>query len=176
MAYSTPATQTTGDVIGATAWNLLVNDVKWDNEIDSTGAPSCWASRSTTVNISNNTLTAVTWNSHAWDNAGVHSTSVNPTRFTAPVDGIYWLQSWVHWDMNATGIRVNEFLINGSGNINASDGRPALTGWSVGHGATGIVSLTAGQYVELFAYQNSGGALGIAVNSFVYFQWLRKHP
>jgi hypothetical protein len=175
VAYSTPATQTTGDVIGATAWNVLVANSKWGNEIDSTGGPTCWVSRSSTVAIPNAAITSVTWNSHAWDNAGIHSTSVNPNRFTAPIDGVYLAHLWINWDANGTGIRVGEFLIDGV-DLNASDVRTAVPGFTTGQGCTGIVSLSAGHYIEAVAYQSSGGSLSIGVNSFVYFQWIRKHP
>jgi hypothetical protein len=177
MAYSSPASRSTGDVIGATQWNELVTDIKYLAELGSSGRPFCLAYRSTNQSISNSTLTSVTWNAETTDNAAAHSTSVNTSRLSAPVDG--WYKAWpqVVWAANSTGVRNVNVLFNGTGQQVGMDQRNATSSFETAGTAPWSGSMTAGQYIEIAGYQNSGGALNVlgsatSPRSWVLFEWV----
>lgn len=108
---------------------------------------------------------ALTFNSEDVDSAGGHSTSTNTSRYTAVYPGWYRASAGVSFAANATGLRALEIakngaLINGSGVI-----LPAISGVSHRMTSRTILSfLNVGDYLEAFAFQNSGGALNTAVS------------
>src|SRR5262245_61121632 len=97
MSYTTPSTRSAGYVVGATQWNELVMNDRWLAQSNTDGRPLCHAYRSTTVSVADATNTAISWNAERYDNASCHSVSVNTSRFTAPVDGLYRLTAWLRW-------------------------------------------------------------------------------
>jgi hypothetical protein len=84
-----------------------------------------------------------------------------PTRLTAPVTGRYQATGWVTFAANATGQRVAWVRRNGAVEV----GRvqvPALAGNPTQLAlATPAFTLSKGDYIELFARQDSGGDLAL---------------
>lgn len=127
------------------------------------------AYNSTLQSIPNTTYTALTLDSERWDTDGFHSTSSNTSRMTIPVglSGKYLVTASSQSASNGTGDRYITFFVNG---VNVG---PQT--WSVGSTSTtepqttGILDLVAGDYVEAYIWQNSGGALnyGDATNAYV---------
>lgn len=116
------------------------------------------------ISVANNTVAALTFNSERYDSGDLHSTSVNTGRLTAPITGLYAVGACVSFASNATGIREVELRVNGT-TVIAIDDRPANTG------AVTVISidtqyrLAATDYVEVLAFQNSGGALNVLVSA-----------
>jgi hypothetical protein len=113
------------------------------------------------VSIANNTDTLLTFDSENFDTDAFHSTVTNTGRITIPtgLGGKYLVNFSMRWDANVTGERRYRIYKNGSA-IVTSSGSPLnfeTTSKSV------IISLAAGDYIELYAFQSSGGAL-IAYN------------
>jgi len=77
--------------------------------------------------------------------------------------GYYMLTGKIRWAANATGIRGVGIRTNGSSYV-AQYVLPAFTFAQDMMCSSGMVYLTAGQYVELMAYQNSGGNLNMEGN------------
>lgn len=182
MAYATPATQTTGDVIGAAAWNTLVDDIIWLAESGADGAPFCWAFRSTDQLFVTSVGGAISFNDEVVDNAGCHSTAVNPSRFTAPVDGWYRFAVGVKWQGNVTGSRYINLTPNGTTLTTSGASTNAAGLLPVGMSAEAHVRLTAGEYIEASALQNSGGNLNVlghdastTTGSWACFEWIRTY-
>jgi hypothetical protein len=102
---------------------------------------------------------AVTFTSEDWDTDGFHSTSSNTSRFTVPAglggkylfNGHVYFASGVNQTLGATKVYVDGVIAENYVIDNfAGTGQSAQT--------FGIVlDLAAGQYVEVFARQNSGG-------------------
>ncbi len=92
------------------------------------------------------------------DGVGGHSVDTNPSRWTARYAGWYALNGGVGWSPNATGRRgcwwaKNGAQVNGSYSIG-----PATASASTVVTARDILLyLAVGDYVELIAYQDSGG-------------------
>lgn len=117
----------------------------------------------------NNTLTSgteatVVFNQERWDNGDLHSTSANTGRLTAPITGLFLFGTHLAIASNATGrryvgLRVT-FAAGGSAFV-AFDERAAVNGDDTYISLSTSYQLAAGDYVEVRAFQNSGGALNV---------------
>ena len=111
---------------------------------------------STSQSISNNTVTAVTfWDTEDFDTDAIHSTSTNPSRFTVPTGkgGKWAIQSALLYQSGTAGERRVRIYKNG---VFQMDSRvdPNTGGTSVN--VSNVYSLVAGDYLEIYAYQNTG--------------------
>ena len=175
MAYTSPATRSNGYVVGATQWNEFVNNHIWANETTSSGRPFCRVHKGSHQLMAHATNTAVSWDANDLDPTGCHSTSVNPSRFTAPVAGWYRLDTNVRWEVNSSATRHAYIVENGSGYLSAADERGAIAIFDTGLGTlTHYAHLSAGGYVEVFGMQTSGGNLNCLGNglSWAWFEWV----
>lgn len=173
MPYVTPPTQSTGDVIGATQWNRLGSNDIWLAADGVNGRPICRSFRSTGQTIVNNVSTPLAFNNNNIDNAGAHSTSVNPARFYAAVDGYYRFCANAIFTANVTGARALNIIRNGSGIIDSQVCiTPTAFPGSMYTESIGI--FTAGQYVEAYVHQTCGGNLDVVAYSFATFEWIWK--
>jgi hypothetical protein len=114
--------------------------------------------------VAGGTAEAVQFNAEDTDNYNGHDNATNNTRYTAVIAGKYQLSGGIGFASNATGFRSavwrkNGAVINGSAvNIPTISGTPSLI-----PARTITVYLNVGDYVELWAFQNSGGALNTSV-------------
>lgn len=119
--------------------------------------PSASAYNSGSQVVAANTSTSLTFNTNAWDTGGFHSTTLNPTRFTAPSTGYYLATCTVIATAANTTI-FGTFNVNGVNPVPIASGSlNAAAGGSVGAlTMTGTVHLNAGDYMECSIYSNSG--------------------
>lgn len=121
--------------------------------------------------------TVIPWDAEEYDTPGMHSTSVNPSRINILRTGKYQISGLVSFNAHATGSRIAHLRLNSAGNPASGT---QLAEWlfqapaTGGHGgrAPFVIErqLTAGDYIEVFGYQNSGGNLAIiqgVTNTFV---------
>lgn len=118
---------------------------------------------SAAISIPNATATLLTFDTERRDDGGLHSTSSNTGRLTAPVNGWYSLDANVEFASNPTGFRTITFRKNGSA---VSDVIWAAQANAVATSDTILqlsreAYLLAGDYVAVYTYQDSGGALNI---------------
>jgi hypothetical protein len=111
------------------------------------------------ISIPNGTAPILTFNSERYDSNGLHSTSVNTSRLTAPSAGIYIIGAATAFAANATGMRSIAIRINGTTFI-AGNTTPAASG-EQSMIVVSAWSMAIGDYAETTAYQNSGGALNV---------------
>jgi hypothetical protein len=127
-------------------------------------SPKARVTRSSTQSISNNTVTAVSFNSEQDDNDGIYSAG-SPTRLTAARAGKYSVTGAIEWAANATGTRFLALRVNGTTYI-AMARQMTVTG-----GATTEMHIArdwdfaASDYVEMIVFQDSGGALNIGATA-----------
>lgn len=113
------------------------------------------------------------------DNVGGHSTSVDTSRFTARYAGWYQLGGGPGFSANATGVRLSYWAVN-TAVVNGSEVLvPTTSGFSHCHGSRVIpVYLDINDFVELYVFQNSGGALNTSVTaqeqSSAYIKWMHR--
>lgn len=104
---------------------------------------------------------AVTFDSERWDKEGNHEGVTNPSRITIVTGGLYVITGHASFAANATGMRSIAIRLNGTTYI-AMQHIP-----SVGASLTSVLSvhtiyaLAEDDYIELMAYQDSGGTLAI---------------
>lgn len=116
--------------------------------------------------VANATPTAITYDGTFLDTYGGHSNSTNNSRYTAQVAGWYFCKAGVVWAANATGNRAIQLYKNGVAYPYSWQVAPAPGTFNdPGVETAALVQLNAGDYVEAWTEQNSGGALSTAVVS-----------
>lgn len=120
------------------------------------------------------TAALMLWDAEQWDADSMHSTSTNTSRLNATTTGLYTVSVSVFWAANATGFREVEVRKNSAGAVGSGTGIfkwrcPATATLGGAVAGTGLVSLTAGDYLECFGLQTSGGSLATTVGA--QFTW-----
>ena len=159
----------TGAVTGPSASNIM-------------NRPYFHGWQSTVQSIPNLTPTAITYTNEELDNISGHSNSTNTSRFTPSIAGRYLCLGQTIFAANVMGDRTATFRKNGATLDSAPyTGEPALNGAVFLPGFSGIAIATIScngttDYIEMWANQNSGGALNTfatagAVNSWMICMW-----
>lgn len=112
--------------------------------------------------IPDNTNTLVDWETADNDTHGAFNLSTD--RFTAPSAGFYSINSSLEFAANATGQRAAQLYKNGS--LFCEIGAHATVSASFTSRVFGATTLylNAGDYLEIYAYQSSGGALNLCIS------------
>jgi hypothetical protein len=122
----------------------------------------CRLLNSANQTISNNTSTALTFNTESFDTDGFHSTVTNTSRITIPSgkNGKYLLIGATSWDgASATGRRALEIYKNGASIAGSrQEITPTATAFP-GFCLSVILDAVATDYFEVFVVQSSGGNL-----------------
>ena len=157
-------TKAVGDDVLAADWNSFVRDTfAW---VD-LNRPVVQLHQTTTQTIATGAFTAVTFTSENIDRRGQHSTTVNTSRVTATADlGTYFVIGQVVWATSATGTRRCRFTDSGVTALLGAAGLypPAPTfATSVAFGVWQPATSTS--YLELEAFQDSGGNLDTLISA-----------
>lgn len=127
------------------------------------------AYHSTTQSINTGTWTAVLFDTEDFDTDAIHSTASNTSRFTVPSGkaGKWMFTSSLFFAANSTGVRGADFWKNGS-----SAGREYVQVQSTSASSMAILTqavfnLAVADYIEIAAFQNSGGSLNLNAGSTV---------
>lgn len=117
-------------------------------------------------NVTTSTFTALTFTTEDVDTDDGHDTGSNTSRYVAPEDGWYRCSGAFNFESNATGVRVSRWAKNGTEINGGRTDHPAISGAQVAYNARTIdISLSAGDYVELQVWQNSGGTRATVVTA-----------
>jgi hypothetical protein len=120
---------------------------------------SCRLNNSAAQSIPNTTWTNLTFDHEEYDTDGMHSLVTNTDRITCVTAGKYLVLGFVYFAANATGNRQLLLLKNGgSTEIFSFEGNPTASSGCLTN-VYCIIELAVGDYLQLQAYQNSGGAL-----------------
>ncbi|MDG4821285.1 hypothetical protein O7635_05385 [Asanoa sp. WMMD1127] len=136
--------------------------------------PAVRAYNNAGLSMANNTLTVIPLQAESSGMktvASMHSTSSNTSRLVAPENGVYTLSAMISYAANATGRRVCQVRKNAAG---SGLGGTQLHSVNIGPGPTSgtvvtfsdDIALSANDYVEMFGYQLSGGALSVDAGEF----------
>jgi len=150
----------------ATAHGLLAAADKAKLDLLYQALPSCRVYRNTSQAMASGVSLAVAFNLERFDTHGFHDTAVNTSRLTVPagLGGLYDIAVHAAWDAVGGGARrVFWVQLNGATNIGGYEpGNPPLAGSSfVIASFSTRYRLVPGDYVEVVAFQNSGGAVNI---------------
>lgn len=126
-------------------------------------APPIFRGRQTVIqSLTNAAASAITLDAEDVDTAGGHTTT---SRYTAQYAGWYAIGGGIGYAANATGVRGVEWWVNGVPVSGAGCMFPANAATSQRlPGRAFLVYLNIGDYVEVFAFQNSGASLNTAVS------------
>lgn len=122
--------------------------------------PTAVVYQTATQSIANGSLVPITMDTSSVDNYAGHSNVTNPSRYTAQVAGRYWVRGVVGWAANSNGNRITQIAVNGTGVPQGQ--QQVLTANNNNNDMTEAgqsVFLNVGDYVEVWGYQASGGAL-----------------
>ena len=126
----------------------------------STTVVGCSVRKTATQSINNSTSTVVTWTTEDFDTDGFHDNVTNNSRITIPSGkgGKYRFAWAIQWPSNGAGspdlvIKKNGTAIHNQ--VDASGG-----GWLC-QNQSRIFDLAAGDYLEIFVFQNSGGSRNV---------------
>lgn len=124
----------------------------------------------TSQSIPNAAWTAVTLDTNVEDSASGHSTTVNPTRYTAQIAGWYLLAGSIFLNSyTASFLAAVRIQINGAALPRSEQQTLVPAGATATLAvATTYAYLNVGDYVELGAYQSSSVALTLEPNSNAY--------
>lgn len=135
------------------------------------GMPRVSVSNSTAHSHTSGTALLLTWDTEAYDTDTMHSTVTNTSRLVATTAGTYTVNARIAFASNATGIRYLDLRKNAAGAV-ASGTRIAFdANTAVGSSTVTVVNvaidvvLAAADYLEVFGFQNSGGALSTDVSA-----------
>ena len=145
-----------------TADSSTATGLKWATPASGSSFSGCSLYKSTAQTASNSTWTAITFDSENFDVNGYHDTSTNNTRITIPSGkgGYYSLTGSLNWGGNTTGARTAAIYLNGS--LNKVLGQhPSTIANDVYTEFNYIMNLSAGDYVEMYGFQLSGGNLSM---------------
>jgi len=133
--------------------------------------PRCYAYQSVAQSIpTGTTLVPVTLGAEIYDivqsgDTPMHDNTTNPTRVFCRTAGKYEITGCAEFASNATGLRTATIRLNAAGvdtggTLLVSSNQSPVSGAATTTPLSTIeVSLVAGDYVELFVRQTSGGAL-----------------
>lgn len=116
--------------------------------------------------IPNNSFTTIAFELEDYDYGDLHSNVTNNSRLTAQADGVYLIQGTVNWTSNTSNDRGALIRLNGTTTIATSMEVTQSTSATVKN--THVMThfyMTTGQYVELQAFQNTGGALTLSTTT-----------
>ncbi len=167
MAWQTPRTWVTGEIVTAAHLN---QDVR-----DNTGflftPPSVRAFKAADqTGIADTTDTAVVLDSEDFDTDTMHDTATNNTRLTFTTAGKYMVGAAARWDGNITGGRIIGIRDAGS-TFRVRDGGVALGGDFLRQSVSQLDSYAATDYVEAVLRQNSGGTRSIVAEDGMPNAW-----
>jgi len=124
------------------------------------GPPRARVFRTTAQTIAHDTPTALSFSASRFVE-GVTFSLGQPTRLTIATDGLYMLVAAVRWAQNDAGIRQVALQVNGTAQIAVARTVAPVGTYGV-HDVSTLWPLEAGDYVEVFVFQTSGGNLDIS--------------
>lgn len=164
-SWTAITTHTSGYNVAAADYNTIAGSLNHVGQADR----CVMVTDTATTSIATATWSLLTFATEEYDTGGFHSTSTNTGRLTVPTGygGVYQVFASVTWTQNAGNGLFLQLRKNGAASTAASlassmanfgslfaNGDPILQ-------LHGQLRLTAGDYVELYTAQNSGGNLAL---------------
>lgn len=137
--------------------------------------PRCRAYPSAATSVANVTYVAIPLDTEVYDTDNIHATT-NNTRFTCQTAGLYLVVAQMAFATSSAGVRLLQVRLNGSANPVVSVELVPTTMTTSIQGV-GEVQMNVGDYIELYAYQSSGGALNVnsgVISTFLDCRWVAR--
>lgn len=121
--------------------------------------PRCIVARTTNQSISNNTVTAISWDSEVLDPDGL--IAVTATTVTIARAGVYLLTAGATFTNNGTGDRLLLLNVGGSELVGGGNSAPASVTNTTRMNAAQCIVANASDAITVSVLQTSGGALNL---------------
>jgi hypothetical protein len=144
-----------------------------DNELEdylNTPVPRCRVYNSAAIPLTTGVGTALTFDALQYDNAALHSLTVNTGRITPNQAGLWRVGANLAFAANAVGVRtvdLRAFSASlGTTIVIASDYKSAASAGEHRVSLTTDYQVKVGDYFDVFVAQNSGGTLNVQLGNF----------
>jgi alpha-D-ribose 1-methylphosphonate 5-triphosphate synthase subunit PhnG len=145
--------------------------------------PRCYAYKTASGALASATWDEINFGAEAYDSHAAHDNSSNTSRLVAPESGLYTIKAHLTFATDSAGIRGLDIRKNAAGVQTAGTDLAFVI--IAGNGTTQSrliasvdAQMTAGDYCEVFGYQNTGGALNVEGNSigdtWLSFRWVAR--
>lgn len=164
-SWNAITTRSAGYLVLASDYNTIAGSINHLGQADR----CVMVTDTATTSVNNTTWQQLTFATEEYDTGGFHSTTTNTSRLTVPTGygGVYQITASVTWTPSSTGAVFLQVRKNG-----AASTAPSLAASAGNFGSlfangdpivqcNGQLRLVAGDYVELYTAQNSGGALAL---------------
>jgi hypothetical protein len=121
--------------------------------------------------------TDITFQTNAYNvgySGNIHNAAIQPTRFVAPITGVYHIEANLAFASNATGYRSVQLVRNGSASLGPGVTVTPLTGTETAVFVAADYLLTKDEYVTVQVVQNSGGALNVNSGATMSLRWVAE--
>jgi hypothetical protein len=147
-----------------TQYNLLLDEVE-------AVPPLAVLRASAAQSVVTATFTALTFDTEDADTEGGHSTSSDTSRYNVPRTGWWDCTGTIVWGASVTGLRIVQWYVNGVPKNQGTTQVPTVTTGGSGTTITAAARLylVAGDYIELYGYQTSGGNLN--ATGYAQYMW-----
>ena len=160
-AIPSQRTWSVGEVVTAA---MLNDDVRDAITFFVSVRPKALLRQTVAQSLTNNVWGSITFDTEDHDNDTAHSTVTNTSRYTAVTAGWYRVSGVVTVASAGSGQRGARWAVNGTVlNASRTQHNTSAAGATDVAACGRLVFLSAGDYVELQGFQNSGGALNTAV-------------
>jgi hypothetical protein len=178
VAVPTPSTATANQLVTSSFWNTEVRDL--GNFL--LNPPRCYAYRNADKSTTSAATVVYDMDLEAYDSHAAHSNVTNNTRLTAPESGLYSVTCQAKWAAHASGSRRLQVRKNADGDpVSGSlvfDTAALPSSGNIGFCNGSVdVQLVAGDRLELFTNQTSGGNLNVIGGqgeTYLTFRWCAK--
>lgn len=127
--------------------------------------PACRAYHNASQSVANNTLTALALNQERYDTDEIHDPAANNSRLVCKTAGLYAVIGHAVFAAHATGYRQLSIRLNGATYISPQNNLSVGGADATNLTAQTQYFLNVNDYVELIAYQTSGGALNVLASA-----------
>lgn len=156
IPYSAPPNFAAGNILTEAQLDTLSDDIAF-----LANPPKCRVYNSAAISVTNSVETALTFNSERFDTDTLHSTSVDTGRITFTTAGTYLVGGSIRWEDSASTVAQRLAIrLGGATKLAETLNNHANNGGSPLSIAT-LYAFSAGDYIELVAYQNTTGALNV---------------
>lgn len=161
LPVPSPRTWSAGDLIGGVILNTELRDAA--NFL--ANRPLFIAHQTVGQSIPTSTWTQLTFTTEEIDTYNGHDNVTNNSRYTAQVAGWYYALGVVAFPTNVTGRRVAQLSVNGIQQRQSEFADTTAAGALMVYPVEGRVYMNFNDYLEVGAWQSSGGALSTNVSA-----------
>jgi hypothetical protein len=138
--------------------------------------PRCNAVRTSNLSIgTGGDPKLITLEAETIDNDSMYDSATNPSRITFQTTGAYMIGAQLAYASNATGRREVQIRLgaagSGTGGTRLCRGVGQTTAGDVVLSCQRMITAGVGNYIELFGFQDSGGALNVVGGNDMSFMW-----